>query len=222
MKTRISTRVVGLHRREGRDGSFALPLSLLPARKRCESAEPSNGNGASARKRRTLLVPVDFTESSLKALDYALSHAKRISATITLLHVLEGVYGEGFFDSPVRIKERTKAIGDARLKLHLLVASRIDRRVPMECVVRHGNVEYEIFRFAETGSVHLIVLGRKTRNALSRFVFGSVTKDVIDTSPCPVIVVPESRENVTSRERARVVASSDNNTEHSINERRSK
>ena len=173
------------------NGFPALPISLLPPRKRCASAERSNGNGAIARRRRKLLVPVDFTESSLKALDYAFSHAKRINATVTLLHVLEGVYGEGFLDSPVRLKERARAIEDARMKLNLLAASRIHRRVPMECVVRHGNVEYEIFRVAETGSVHLVVLGRKSRNALSRFVFGSVTKDVIETSPCPVIVVPE-------------------------------
>ena len=100
MKTRISTRAVGLHRRE-RNGFLALPLSLLPPRERCELAVRSNGNGASARKRRTLLVPVDFTESSLKALDYAMSLAKRLNARITLLHVLDGVYGEGFMDSTV-------------------------------------------------------------------------------------------------------------------------
>ena len=177
------------------NGIPALPPSLLPGRRRCASVERSNGKGAIARKRRTLLVPVDFTESSLKALDYALSLARRLSARVTLLHVLDGVYGEGFMDSPARLKERARAIEDARLKLNLLAASRIDRRVPMECVVRHGNAEYEIFRFAEIGSVHLIVLGRKTRHALSRFVFGSVTKDVLETSPCPVIVVPDREGN---------------------------
>lgn len=217
MKNRVSIRTVGLHRRERANGSLALPLSLLPPRKRCASAGRSKGNGAIARKRRTLLVPVDFTESSLKAIDYALSHAKRIHATVTLLHVLEGVYGEGFFDSPARMKERTRAIGDARMKLRLIAASRMDRRVPMECVVRHGNVEYEIFRFAEGGPVHLIVLGRKTRNALSRFVFGSVTKDVIETALCPVVVVPESREYRPRHDGFGRSTRSNNNTEHSIN-----
>jgi nucleotide-binding universal stress UspA family protein len=198
----------------------ALPTRLLPARKRCESAEVGNSTGVIASKRRMLLVPVDFTESSLKALDYALALAKRLNASITLLHVLDGVYAEGFVDTPVRLKERARAIADTRLRLNLLAASRIDRRVPMECVVRHGNVEYEIFRFAEIGSVHLIVLGRKTRNALSRFVFGSVTKDVIETSPCPVVVVPESRENGTRHDRVDWNVRESNSHEDSINERR--
>jgi nucleotide-binding universal stress UspA family protein len=46
-------------------------------------------------------------------------------------------------------------------------------------------------KFRTDAQVHLIVLGRKNRNVLSRFVFGSVTKDVVETSPYPVIVVPE-------------------------------
>jgi nucleotide-binding universal stress UspA family protein len=169
----------------------------MPSRKGCESEDVRKGGGRKTRTRRTLLVPVDFTESSVKALDYALSLARRINATITLLHVLDGMYGEGFVDTPARVRERSRAIEDARLKLNLLTAWRIDRRVPMECLVRHGNVELEILRFAETGTVQLIVLGRKIRNALSRFVFGSVTKAVIETSPCPVIVVPEREGDVT-------------------------
>jgi nucleotide-binding universal stress UspA family protein len=222
MKTRVSTRTADLHRRKGTNGIPALPLSLLPARKRHASTERKYGADGIASKRRTLLVPVDFTKSSLKALDYALSLAKRINAKITLLHVLDGVYGEGFVDSPVRLKERARAMADARFKLNLLAASRIDRRVPMECVVRHGNVEYEIFRFAEIGPVHLIVLGRKTRNALSRFVFGSVTKDVIETAPCPVVVVPESPDNGAMHDHVDWSALENNNNEHSINEGRGK
>jgi nucleotide-binding universal stress UspA family protein len=165
--------------------------SVLPAaRENCAVAQ--RGDGGDARKRRTLLVPVDFTESSLKALDYALSLAKRLHATVTLLHVVDGLYGEGFLDATARLRARAREIADARLKLNLLAASRIHRRVPMECVVRHGNVENEIFRFAETGSVYLVVLGRKVRNAFSRLMFGSVTKEVIETSACAVVVVPES------------------------------
>lgn len=139
----------------------------------------------------------------MKALDYALSVARRHNATVTLFHVLEGAYGDGLLDSSVRAKERTRAIEDARMKLHLLAATRMGRGVPMECVVKDGNAEFEILRFAEIAPARLIVLGRKTRNALSRFIFGSVTKGVIETSPCPVVVVPD-RESNAARKTPRV------------------
>ena len=194
MKERTSLRTGGRHRRK-RLNNVPAPRSLpRPPRKGCAATERTNDNGA--RKRRTLLVPVDFTESSLQALDHALALAKRLNTTVTLLHVVDSLYGDGFLDESARLKARANAIADARLRLSLIAASRMARRVPMECVVRCGNAGYEIFRFAESGSVHLIVLGRKTRNALSRFVFGSVTKDVIEASPCAVVVVPERDENL--------------------------
>jgi nucleotide-binding universal stress UspA family protein len=143
-----------------------------------------------SRSRRVILVPVDLSETSAGSLDYALTLARRLNASVTLLHVIEGMYGEGFVDSAARMKSRGRAIEDARLKLNLLAASRAHHRVPIESVVRHGQVKYEIFRFAEVGPVHLIVLARKLRPLLSRWVFGSVTNDVVDVAPCAVVVLP--------------------------------
>lgn len=190
MKKRTSKRTAT--RRRERLNSVAARNSPWPApRKSCAMAERPGGRARVARRRRTLLVPIDFTGSSLKALDYALLLAKRLNATVTLLHVLESLYGEGFLDASARLKARSSALADARLKLNLLAASRLHWRVPLECVVRHGHVEYEIFRYAEAASVHLVVLGRKVRHTLSRFVFGSVTARVMETAPCAVVVVPE-------------------------------
>ncbi len=187
---RASIPIADLHRADNlptlRSGP-RLPKALEPG-------PAINGRrSARSRRRRTLLVPVDFTESSVTALDYGLLLAKRLNASMTLLHVVDSMHGEGFVDSPARLSARARAIEDARLKLHLLAASKMDRRVPMECVVRHGSVEYEILRFAEIAPAHLIVLGRKARTALSRLVFGSVTREVLDTCSCAVVVVPESR-----------------------------
>lgn len=186
-----------------------------------ELAEATDGHAAHERKRRTLLVPVDFTESSVKALDYALSLAKRLNSSVTLLHIVDGMYGDGFVDSAAQLKARAKAIQDAKLKLTLLAASRMQHRVPMECVVRHGNVEYEIFRFAEIAPVHLIVLGRRARTALSRWVFGSVSKELLETSPCAVVVVPETPEKAVG-DTSFIGTARGNNTEHPTKERRAR
>jgi len=135
-------------------------------------------------------VPVDFTESSNKALDYALLLADCLRASIVLLHVVERKYAEGFLDTPAKRSVRAEADCWAREKLDAVTESKSDRLVPIRHVVRHGVPEYEILRLAESMDVNLIVLGRPPRNPLSRLVFGSVTRDVVDVAPCPVVVVP--------------------------------
>lgn len=147
-------------------------------------------NGPSRPEIRTIVVPMDFTESSYKALDYALRLAKPLDASIALLHVVDSVYAGGF---PGRAKSaiRIGASEDARRRFDALVKSKMDERVLIEPFVRHGVPEYEILRFAASTSANLIVIGRKLRSSVSRFVFGSVTRDVIDASYCPVLVVPE-------------------------------
>ena len=143
---------------------------------------------APMRKARTILVPVDFSENG--ALDYALSLAERLHTSIVLLHVMEGMYAEGFLDTPAKRNVRMEAHRRAREKLDAVAKSKSDRLVPISRVVRHGVPEYEIVRLAESMDVDLSVLGRPPRNPLSRLIFGSVTRAVVDTARCPVVVVP--------------------------------
>src|SRR5688500_11484298 len=47
----------------------------------------------------TILVPIDFTAASYKALDYGLSIAQRLNWSVALVHVVTRSYAEGFSDS---------------------------------------------------------------------------------------------------------------------------
>ena len=153
------------------------------------SAHASPGS-ATVRKAGTILVPMDFTESSYKALDYAIPLAESLQASIVVLHVVDGMYAEGFLDTPAKRSVRTEAHRQAREKLDGVTESKSNRVVPIRRVVRHGVPAYEIPRFAESAGVDLIVLSRQRRHPLSRLIFGSVTRDVVDVVPCPVVVVP--------------------------------
>jgi len=70
-----------------------------------------------------------------------------------------------------------------------MVPSPGDMRPPTACIVRNGLPEYEILRAAESLGAHLIVLGRRPRSAVHRWIFGSITHSVIDCASCPVLVV---------------------------------
>lgn len=142
------------------------------------------------RKARTILVPVDLTASSGNALDFALRLAESWDASIVLLHVVDWMYAEGFLDTPAKRSFRSEVRRRAKEKLDALGKPASNHLVPIRCVVRHGMPEYEILRLAENMNADMIVLERRRRSSLSRLIFGSVTRDVVDVAPCPVVVVP--------------------------------
>lgn len=140
----------------------------------------------------TILVPIDFSEVAYKAVDYALWMAATLHSSVTLMHVVERAYGEGFLDANQRIQNRKNARLEARVKLNTLATAKWIVGVPVKCVVRDGLPEHEILRAAQELTPHLLILGRKDRNLLSRLIFGSVTADVLDAAPCPVLVIRDS------------------------------
>jgi len=140
----------------------------------------------------TILCPVDFSDESLRALDYALSLAQESGARITLLHVLEG-----FLDDVdpqeirnVSVAEYLRNAGrDASERLSAIVPD--EARVwahPVERIVR-GRAYRQILAAADDDDAALIVMGVRGRGAVNRFFFGSTTEHVIREARCPVLTL---------------------------------
>lgn len=138
----------------GEAGATEIPR---PRRSRFPNDIPSQMTG-------TILVAVDFTAVSLKALDHALRLAKQTEASIVLLHVLDPVYTGAFVNLVTKQKVRRQTRHRALKMIRELAESRMDQGVTIKCVVRDGVPECEILRFAETEGASLIVLGRQPRN----------------------------------------------------------
>ena len=148
--------------------------------------------GSSLRPTPTILVAVDFLPASLKAVEHAFAMAKRLHASILLLHVVDPIYTGGFVNLVTKQKVRREARRRALERITTLANSHIDAGVPVTCVVQDGLPEIEILRLAEKMSVNMIVLGRRPKNLLGRWILGSVSDDIIDLAPCPVVLVNSS------------------------------
>lgn len=140
----------------------------------------------------TILVAVDFLPASLKAVEHAFGWAKRLHASILLLHVVDPIYTGGFVILVTKQKVRREARRRASDRIYTLANSHIVESVPVTCFVRDGLPEIEILRLAEKMSVNMIVLGRRPKNLLGRWILGSVSDDIIDLAPCPVVLVNSS------------------------------
>jgi nucleotide-binding universal stress UspA family protein len=136
-----------------------------------------------------ILCPVDFSDSSIAALTYAMSLAEEADARLTALHVLEippGVYEAAGID-PTEFQGASQAASLTRL--HELIPDSVRTFCTVETVVSEGRASHEILRLAAEGNVNLIVMGVRGRGALDLTVFGSNTHHVIRTATCPVLTI---------------------------------
>lgn len=138
-----------------------------------------------------VLVPVDFSEPSKSALQYAQSLGKQLGAALTLIHVVEPFwyphdwdYVPGF-EGKIGTEAREK---EARKRLAGLATELVDSSVPTEPCVRVGTPWNEIVSAAENLDADLIIIGTHGRTGLKHVVMGSTAERVVRHAHCPVLV----------------------------------
>jgi nucleotide-binding universal stress UspA family protein len=132
-----------------------------------------------------ILVPIDFSDCSKKALEYAIPFAKQFGAELKLLHVVEpypAVPEMGPYDC--------ENIEDATRELEKLRKS-FSNSVPCSVYVRTGPPQFEIAIAASELDADLIIISTHGRKGLARMFLGSTTEKVVRSAPCPVLIVRE-------------------------------
>lgn len=140
----------------------------------------------------TILVPVDFSPGSLKALDLAVSLARHCGASVVLLHVLDLIFSRGHFDSPRLRPLRSQALADAKQQLTTLARRRVRPHVPVIHRVVLGVAYSVIVEAASKAQADLVVMGSERRTGLNRFLVGSVAERAVRHARCPVLVVRDT------------------------------
>lgn len=157
---------------------------MLEAANRAFAASPFRLN--------RILVPVDFSDCSRKALQYALPLAQEHEAALTLLYVGPlPIYASGEYGRVDTAALEAEMRAGAEKELSLLVAEEVDRKVPVTTVIRFGSPRSEILELADSLPADLIVLSTHGRTGLKHVFLGSVAEAVVRHAPCPVLVVRE-------------------------------
>ena len=157
---------------------------------RMEPADTKQEEGALSRPvtLERILVPVDFSDCSLDALEYAIVVAQQSKASLMLLHVLEPVsYGLDFTLSHIRTREQVRESWTKRLEE--LAFSHQHSNVPVESRLRGGLPADSILDSAQTLPCDLIVMGTHGRRGFSHALSGSVAEAVLRKALCPVLTV---------------------------------
>lgn len=141
-------------------------------------------------KIRKILVPVDFSECSNKAVQYAEAMANQFDAELVLLHVVEEYLPTSelvLVDTTALLQElRDTAKRDVD-KLRDQIDPHIDASSEMRC----GSPYNEIVRAAEQMDADLIIMSTHGRTGFIHTFMGSTAERVVRHARCPVLVVRE-------------------------------
>lgn len=148
-----------------------------------------------------ILVPLDGSDHSLKALDIAIQVAKKFGGKIMLVHVYSvaavtsmvlepGIAGgvpvfepydvSGFVEAARKTGNRILSDGEKKVK---------DARVEVDSLLKEGHIVQEIIRVAKESNFELIVMGARGVSHIKEMLLGSVSDGVMHHVTCPVLVV---------------------------------
>jgi len=164
------------------------PCPVLAVRMDRSGAGHATGGTSHSASLDRIVVPVDFSDCSLDALEYAVAVAQRAQASVMLLHVMEPIsYGLDFTVSLPAAREHQRNVLTERLAG--LVAALEAANVKSESLVRGGLPRDSILEAARAWSADLIVMGTHGRRGLSHALYGSVVESVLLKSHCAILTV---------------------------------
>jgi len=138
-----------------------------------------------------ILVPVDFSAHSDRAMRYAATLASQVGASVELLHIVEdisyGAFSEVYVPSMPDLIQET--VNDGVERLNSMQAAVFPHGADVATAVFVGRPASAIVDHAGTGGFDLIVMGTHGRTGLSHMLMGSVAERLVRTAPCPVLTV---------------------------------
>lgn len=134
-----------------------------------------------------ILLPVDGSAHADQATDYAVNLARLTEGRILLLYChrpFPKVVGEPYLQALI-----TRTLEDAQERLTPYCERLHQAGVQFQDRIMEGPAGKAIIQVASIEKCDLIVMGTRGRSDLQGLLLGSVTHRVLQTTPCPVLVV---------------------------------
>jgi len=121
-----------------------------------------------------IMVPVDFSRPSKKAVNYGLSLASEFKARLVLTHIAA-------FDTAIYDK--------AKMQLLQLLPADYRDQLDFEIIVKAGDIRQELLAIVDENEIDLVVMGSRGRSYFERMLLGSVTERLLRKLHVPILTV---------------------------------
>jgi nucleotide-binding universal stress UspA family protein len=144
---------------------------------------------------KNILVPIDGSEFSIRALKYAITITNKFDSNLIVLHIVPSTIKYEFFDSEENLEPNSSenlllqsAYMEAQKWLDD-IKEKLGAKFITDVIIAKESVVKEIIEYSEREKIDLIVIGTRGRSGLKKLLLGSVASGVVTYANCPVIVI---------------------------------
>jgi nucleotide-binding universal stress UspA family protein len=143
------------------------------------------------KKIKKILVPTDFSEGCMFALNYAVGIAASLKSDIHIVHVIEPiVFSSDIVMTNYGFDELSNELEIyAKSDFEKIIKSLEGKNVKFTTKMLHGKAYEEILDYADKNRVDMICIATHGHGNLESLLFGSTTEKVLRKATCPVLVV---------------------------------
>jgi nucleotide-binding universal stress UspA family protein len=169
-------------------------------------------------KHSSVLIPVDFSETSLLAIKHGAFFAQYTKADLYLLHIINTKFGAtNMFLPTISIEDYAEIEKKAGAKLDELTQDiQKEYGITAKCIVRVGSASNIITEVAKELNISLTVMGTHGYSPLQELVIGSTALKVFTKAHCPTMAMNSTSESIGYK---KIVLPLDNtaNTKQKVN-----
>jgi nucleotide-binding universal stress UspA family protein len=163
--------------------------------------KPPRRSRRSRVKPERILVPVDFSDSSARALRHAAEQAAESGGSLIIVHVVPVDYGWlGIGRDESRDLDRSLQRQAAEC-LRAFAEEHVGHNVAADLEVRIGQPAEEIVAAARESKCDSIVLSTRGLSGLDRYLIGSVANRVARLAPCPVVLIRPGKRSPSGKQK---------------------
>ena len=133
-----------------------------------------------------ILVPLDGSKYSEKALLHACDMAKNYQSSLTLLYVVEKSLSINLLDRKEYLEILRKFGNKVLIKgKDTTTQYGIDSKI----IMKEENIANEIIKLAKNKKCNLIIVGSKGFGSTARFFLGSISNKLVNNSACSILII---------------------------------
>lgn len=157
-------------------------------------------------QKKKILIPVDFSDYSIKACELGINYAYKVGAEVMIMHAYFSPYFPSAIpmgdtlayqvDEEESVQNILKRVQIDMQNICTLINRKIESgelpKVNYDYILREGLPEEEILSYSKEYHPSLIIMGTRGKSQKEMDLIGSVTGEIIEVNKVPVLAIPEN------------------------------